>query len=596
MLRALYNRPRPAGFPQQRRTGDGAGWRGMPRPALAAWFLAFMALILLRKPGVLWHAEFWGDDGWTWYPDAYNAGLRCLLWPVNGYLNSLQRLGGLAAQAVPLAWAPTLFAAIALAMQAAPAAFLISPRMAAAWASFPARLCFAALFLLLPNTIEPYVNLTNAQWNLAILAFLVVAATPPVSRTGQVFDSAVLILSGLSGPFCLMLLPVAAWRAWVDRDRTSLVRLGLLSAAALVQACYLLGVPGGGRSAAPLGAGPRMLARIISLEVLARRRNRLPRHRRAGEGAGLAGEPVAGADDDGGRRPDRGGALARARGCCCGNGPCSPVCFSPPRWARPQVSATAPQWQVMATLPPMGNRYYYFAMLAWAGVLFTLASDPNRVLRAAALLFLLVLLGRGVPQDFAEPRFPPTGFAALAKAFADAPPGTRPPISCRSARPVAHGADQAAAMTATATSPAGTVAWGTQQRRTPYVQPLDGFSVSTLTSRPSRGSRCCYAEPRKDQKRPHPGPRPGGVKGDPGIGQQQDGIAARRTCAISPPPASSLRCSPGHGGRHRPGAGFGHDHRWLAGEPGYHAFLERGRARLSHRSVVRRQGQRRPVL
>jgi hypothetical protein len=423
VLRALYNRPRPAGFPQQRRTGAGAGWRGMTRPALAAWFLAFMALILLRKPGVLWHAEFWGDDGWTWYPDAYNAGLRCLLWPVNGYLNSVQRLGGLAAQALPLAWAPTLFAAIALAMQAAPAAFLISPRMAAAWASFPARLCFAALFLLLPNTIEPYVNLTNAQWNLAILAFLVVAATPPVSRTGQVFDSAVLILSGLSGPFCLMLLPVAAWRAWVDRDRTSLVRLGLLSAAALVQACCLLGVPGGGRSAAPLGAGPRMLARIVSLEVL------------LGAEIGYRGIavlvktpawqanlwPVLTTMVGGGLTVAalwRGSRLLRQWAVFAG------LVFAA-ALARPQVSATAPQWQVMATLPPMGNRYYYFAMLAWAGVLFTLASDHNRVLRAAALLFLMVLLGRGVPQDFAEPRFPPTGFAALAKAFADAPPGTR---------------------------------------------------------------------------------------------------------------------------------------------------------------------------
>jgi len=44
-------------------------------------------LLISRDPRVLLQAELWGDDGWSWYPDAYNHGLASLLVPVGGYLN-----------------------------------------------------------------------------------------------------------------------------------------------------------------------------------------------------------------------------------------------------------------------------------------------------------------------------------------------------------------------------------------------------------------------------------------------------------------------------------------------------------------------------
>ena len=393
----------------------------LARPwALTGFGCALALLILSRKPDVLLHAELWGDDGWKWYPDAYTDGIRCLAWPVNGYLNTLQRLGGLAAQPFPLTWAPTLFALVGLLVQIAPGVFLVSARMDQAWPDRRARAIFAVIFAVLPNAIEFYVNLTNAQWTLAILAFLVLAGTPPATRAARIFDTAVLLLSGLSGPFCLLLLPVAAWQAAAaPGDRTARMRLALLGGTALLQVGCLAGTAHV-RSTAPLGAGPRTLARIVAFNILL--------------GAELGYRGIAALPQ---RWPGNiwpvlitvGGAAATAAALLRGSRLLkqwtlfAALTFAA-ALARPQVTAVDPQWPAMA-IPPMGNRYYTFAMLAWVGVLFTLAAGRGRAGRAAGAAGLAVLVLWGIPRDWNEPRFASTHFVERARAFAAAPAGTR---------------------------------------------------------------------------------------------------------------------------------------------------------------------------
>jgi hypothetical protein len=381
----------------------------------------FMLLLVSRNPGVLLHAEFWGDDGWNWYPDAYNHGAAALLIPANGYLNSFQRLGGLLAQMVPLRWAPTLFAVIALLVQVLPPLFIASPRMAASLPSRSLRLTLAFACLMLPNSIEAFGNLTNCQWHLAVLAFLVIVATPAAGGAWRAFDAAVLLLSGLSGPFCALLLPVALWQLWVQRDSGAWWRTAIVFACVMVQTGVFLTAPHNVRSAAPLGAGPRMLARIVALQVVlgaefgyrtisgvpawhAWRNNVLPLAVALGAllAAGLAWWR--------GPRVTRlailfGGLMLTAA------------------LISPQISLDQPQWPLM-TVPPLGNRYYLMPMLAWVAVLFTLTCDRTRALRGIGAALLLVLFGYGVPRDWRYPRMPPTDFVAQAGAFAVAPPGT----------------------------------------------------------------------------------------------------------------------------------------------------------------------------
>jgi hypothetical protein len=212
-------------------------------PASSAFGLGVFAslatlVVVSCWPDVILHANFWGEDGWSWYPEARDVGVASLLRPWTGYLQTISRLVALAVQPLPLAWAPTIFAAAAVAVQVGAATYFVSDRMSAAWPSRNGRILFALIYLVLPNSAETYANLTNAQWHLAFLAFLVLASSPPAGRAGAALDAVILVLSGLSGPFCVFLAPMSILRAWRDRDRRTYWRADLVAASCLVQISF----------------------------------------------------------------------------------------------------------------------------------------------------------------------------------------------------------------------------------------------------------------------------------------------------------------------------------------------------------------------
>ena len=384
--------------------------------------LVFAGLLLCRRPAALLHADFWAEDGWRWYPDAYNQGWHSLLIPYAGYLQTICRLVALAAQPFPLLWAPTLFALAALCLQIATALLLASSRLDAAWPGRASRILFACIFLLLPNAFEVYANLTNAQWNLSLLGFLILVASPARSRTGGLLDLAALLLCGLSGPFCLFLLPVAAWQAHRVRRPDAWRKLAALAVCAALQAS--LAVAAGRGAATQLGAGILRLSDIVALQILLG--TLIGRH---GMAPILAGRlwsdqvlPVALILLAGMLS-----ILALQRGSRLLRQFCL---FATPLLAagllRPATGSIQPAWLLFST-PDLGDRYYVVPMLAWVGILLTLAADRNRSLRILGVgLLAMVLLS--IPGDLhfatALATAPPTGFDAAARRFAAAPAGT----------------------------------------------------------------------------------------------------------------------------------------------------------------------------
>ncbi len=384
--------------------------------------LACALLVASRRPDLLLHASFWAEDGWNWYPDAYNEGWRALLVPWTGYLQTASRLVALFAQPFPLRWAPTVFAAGAVLIQATAAAFLVSHRLAGA-APRPARLIFALVYLLLPNSFEVYANLTNVQWHLAFLAFLVTIADRPATRAAWLFDMAALLLSGLSGPFCIVLAPVAVWRALHNRDRASTARALIVAAAALLQLWCLLG---GGlhRVASPLGASPRRFVSIVStqiiLPVLFGRHSTQALIRLAASTHGvvpLAATLLAGLAV---LRVLLAGPAAVRYGIAYAAGVFAAALLSP------VGSGSQPAWLIMSQ-PDLGDRYYILPMLAWTAVLLALAADAHLWIRAAGLVLVGVMLLE-LPGDWHLPTSfdfdGRTDFVSRAERFAVSPPGT----------------------------------------------------------------------------------------------------------------------------------------------------------------------------
>lgn len=104
-----------------------------PRTAISAWqqvviFLLACAVVISRRPDVILHAQFYAEDAHVWFADAYNLGWwRALFNAQDGYFQTVPRLGAALALLAPMARAPLVMNAIAIAVQVLPVNLLFSP-------------------------------------------------------------------------------------------------------------------------------------------------------------------------------------------------------------------------------------------------------------------------------------------------------------------------------------------------------------------------------------------------------------------------------------------------------------------------------------
>ena len=240
---------------------------------LAPWqhcaiFVLACLIVITRRPDAVFHAQFWAEDAAVFFQDAYNfGGWPALFRAYAGYFQILPRLGASIALLVPLTVAPLVLNLIAIAVQALPANLLISYR-SSGWGSLRYRAVLAGVFLALPNSGEVEATICNSQTLLALIAFLLLVAAKPRSVAGGVFDISMLSLCGLTGPFCIFLLPIALYVAWQRRCRWNWAVTCLLAVSCLIQAWGLLIVnPTGRPHDAPLGANLASFARILGGQV-----------------------------------------------------------------------------------------------------------------------------------------------------------------------------------------------------------------------------------------------------------------------------------------------------------------------------------------
>src|SRR5437764_4954451 len=175
---------------------------------LVVFALGF-AVVVARRPDAISNPQFWAEDGKFWYADAYNTGgIGLFFQPYYGFLHLVPRLTALVAQALPLRRGPLLFNLVAMVIEILPVQLLVSSRLSGL-GSVSARLLLGFLCLSLPQTWEIRSTITNAQWHLALLAFLVLISGPARTRGWRAFDVLAVVASSLSGPFAFMLAPAA---------------------------------------------------------------------------------------------------------------------------------------------------------------------------------------------------------------------------------------------------------------------------------------------------------------------------------------------------------------------------------------------------
>jgi hypothetical protein len=397
-----------------RRESEVEAAAGLSWQMQCAVFLLTAALVMARRPDLLTHAHFYAEDGAIWYADAYNHGwLHALTQPAGGYLNTLQRLVASLSLLVPLRYAPLLMNICGLTIQVLPVFFLLSSRCAHWW-PLRLRLVQAALYIEVPNEREIHIVLTNAPFHLALLAFLVAVAAPPNDWRWKTFDIAVLSISALSGPFCIVILPLVMVFWWLKRERWSLVVMGVLCPLVAVQVAKLFFGGYAGRAPAQLGATPMLFFRLLTGHVYVGSvwgENGFVTHARA---AAVLLVMVAGTSV-------LVYALWRA-GLELRLFTVFAMLLLAASLSKPLIGGALPQWQLLAI--DRSSRYWFFPMLAvlWS-LLFCATQQEDKFFRVAARVMFLALL-HGIVHDRRYPPFPDKNFQAFLETYDAAPAGT----------------------------------------------------------------------------------------------------------------------------------------------------------------------------
>ena len=243
---------------------DAVAWRAL------FWLVAVLLIGLAlysRRPDALRYPQFYAESGRVWYQDAYNLGwLRALVHTDGGYFVTLPRLVAALTLLFPLAQAPMIFNLCSLAVEAAPALFLLSRRFLAL-GDLPLRCCLAILYIAMPNMADAHGAL-GLQWHLAMLAFLVLISGPPQSRAARAFDLTILVLCALTGPYCILLLPSAVFISFSRRSIWSYWQFWILGGGVLLQGFTLLLTGGRQRTHGQLGASLRGFCRIVAGQIV----------------------------------------------------------------------------------------------------------------------------------------------------------------------------------------------------------------------------------------------------------------------------------------------------------------------------------------
>lgn len=167
-------------------------------------------LIVSRRSQAIFHPQFWAEDGKIWYAQAYNQGPFSTLFHTYASTFSVgTRLAGSVALLLPLRYAPLLFNLISLGCQLLTVVLLLSKRFKRIIPYKSLAIIISLIFVAIPNASEVFLNLANIQWHLGIAAFLVLIAERPKTKVWVAFDVVVLLLTGLTGPLGLVLLPIA---------------------------------------------------------------------------------------------------------------------------------------------------------------------------------------------------------------------------------------------------------------------------------------------------------------------------------------------------------------------------------------------------
>ncbi|MBN5126271.1 hypothetical protein JY452_09725 [Stenotrophomonas maltophilia] len=211
---------------------------GIGLAALAFFAAIAVALFRITEWNGVAGRMLWAEDGHVFIRGAIEGGWRTLASPYAGYLHVYPRAVSLIAIAFGAHWLAPIMA-VGWLLAYGTAAVVCVQRLRTVNVCLLSALCFVVLLGILPTTSETLFTVTNAQWYLAI-GLAACALLPPPERDSWP-HLAFAAIASLTGPFCIIVLPVALLQAIFTRqlERRQWMLLILL-VASLVQLSFFV--------------------------------------------------------------------------------------------------------------------------------------------------------------------------------------------------------------------------------------------------------------------------------------------------------------------------------------------------------------------
>ncbi len=201
-----------------------------------AWLILTLGALTLalRRPDQIHTPQFWAEDG-VFFSQAYNVGFQAFGVELAGYLHLAPRVIAALSLLFDPAWAPHVFVGATLALTLYVMSQVLSPRC-----PLPLRPWAALCIVLVPDASEVVLNALNIQWILACGGVLLLISREPTRRPEWIHDVLSAVFIGLTGPFCVLLTPFFAARAFFRRTRASLVLAAIVASCAVAQAVSIV--------------------------------------------------------------------------------------------------------------------------------------------------------------------------------------------------------------------------------------------------------------------------------------------------------------------------------------------------------------------
>jgi hypothetical protein len=244
---------------------------------LSGWRLAFLlvlatAVLIPRLDGLTYipGQYLWAEDGPIFINQTQAMGVAALWTPYAGYLHTYQRVVAQVADALTLVQRPPVFLVGWLIAYLFMCAALIR-RMHALGVGVVPLAVLVSLVSLQPHYRENFFNLTNSQWLLGAGYSILVLTRAATGRPPSLAESGLLIVLGLSGPYCIILVPALLLTAVLRHGFTARAFQANRRLLTIVIACAAVqvGVLATSERATPAGPGSQPSEWAFSFALMA---------------------------------------------------------------------------------------------------------------------------------------------------------------------------------------------------------------------------------------------------------------------------------------------------------------------------------------